>query len=339
MNNTNHYRRAGVNIDAGTELVSRIRPFAQEGANALTNKGAELLGGLGGFAAALRLPPRLKNPVLLAATDGVGTKVALLAANDRLETAGIDVVAMCVNDLICGGAQPLFFLDYYACGKLSPSAAARVVAGIAQGCRECDCALVGGETAEMPGVYDADKFDVAGFAVGVAEESALIRPQNITVGDVIIALASDGAHSNGYSLIRRIIAKSPPPPWVLAELLRPTRIYCRAIAALREKCQVQGLAHITGGGLTENLPRALPPNTAAHIDDSRPRPPLFDWLQEAGEVGDDEMRRVFNCGIGMAAIVPAQEADIALHHLQQSGETAWRLGKIIAAEGTPRVIF
>ncbi|MDM5148141.1 phosphoribosylformylglycinamidine cyclo-ligase [Candidatus Persebacteraceae bacterium Df01] len=344
MNETNKYRTAGVDIDAGNELVSRLRPHIAAGEQTLATKGAALLSGLGGFAAALRPPANIKNPVLMASTDGVGTKVELLTQHDRLETAGIDVVAMCVNDLLCGGAQPLFFLDYYACGKLSPTAAARVVTGVAEGCRQANCALVGGETAEMPGVYDTDKFDVAGFAVGMVDESAIIRPQAVQVGDALIAIASSGAHSNGYSLIRHILKQTPPieseQKWLHEELLYPTRIYCQSIGALSAVCQLHGLAHITGGGLVENLPRTLPQDTAAQVNTAaHPRSRLFNWLKTAGEISEDEMWRVFNCGIGMVAVVAEKKSSLALSCLQENGETAWRLGTVVANSGKPHVLF
>ena len=296
MTDSNQYRAAGVNIDAGNALVARIKPKIADTAAALAPHGAALLADSGGFAAAVRLPV-LAAPALLACADGVGSKVALLAEYDMPHTAGIDVVAMCVNDLLCAGAPPLLFLDYYACDSLSPDFAARVIDGVAAGCRQAGCALVGGETAEMPGVYAAGAFDLAGFAVGLAEESTLLKPHQAKAGDVLIAIASSGPHSNGYSLIRRVLQQASPPPEILADLLAPTRIYCRSIAALRACCPVRGLAHITGGGLTENLPRILPPMVAAQIG-AWPLPPVFAWLQQAGKINSEEMRRVFNCGVG-----------------------------------------
>lgn len=339
MTDSNQYRAAGVNIDAGNALVARIKAQTAATVTALAPHGAALLADSGGFAAAVRLPS-LSAPVLLACADGVGTKVALLAEHDSPHTAGLDVVAMCVNDLLCAGAQPLIFLDYYACDSLSPDFAARVIDGVAAGCKQAGCALVGGETAEMPGVYAQGAFDLAGFAVGLAEESALLPPHQAAAGDVLLAIASSGPHSNGYSLIRRILQQATPPSGILADLLAPTRIYCRSIAALRGCCSLRGLAHITGGGLTENLPRILPAMTAAQIKVSRPLPPVFAWLQQAGKITLQEMWRVFNCGIGMVAVVPAEAAEQALACLQQNGEDAWQLGEVIAAaSAAPPVVF
>ncbi len=335
---SNQYRRAGVNIAAGNDLAARIQPAMRASSRHLAAQGAALLSAAGGFAAAVRLPPQTA-PSLVVCTDGVGTKAALLAEYDMPETAGIDAVAMCVNDLLCAGARPLLFLDYYACDSLSPDFAARVIAGVARGCEEAGCALVGGETAEMPGVYAKGAFDIAGFAAGIAEEAMLFKTPP-AAGDALVAVASSGPHSNGYSLIRRILRQTPPPPDMLTALLAPTRIYCAAVAALRESCPVRGLAHITGGGIAENLPRILAAGTAAQINlAARPRPPVFSWLQKTGEIGEDEMRRVFNCGIGMLAAVAPQDADAAIRVLQQNGEDAWRAGEIIAAEDSPRVIF
>ena len=337
--NLARYHRAGVNIDAGDDLAARIKPKIGDSARNLRAHGAALLpGAAGGFAAAVRLP-NLTAPSLVVCTDGVGTKTALLAEHNMPEIAGIDVVAMCVNDLLCAGARPLVFLDYYACDSLSPDFAARIIDGIARGCELAGCALVGGETAEMPGTYAAKAFDVAGFAAGIAEESALFNTPP-EVGDALVAVASSGPHSNGYSLIRRVVEESPPPPEIMQTLLNPTRIYCAAIAALRENVAVRGLAHITGGGLVENLPRILAADTAAQINTAaRPMPPVFEWLQRAGEIGEDEMRRVFNCGIGMVAAVAAKEEAAAVENLRENGEDAWLLGEIIAAEGPPRTVF
>ena len=332
--NSNEYLRAGVDIDAGDALVARVKPHLSEGAKILAARGAALLHGAGGFAAAVR-PPPAKAPSLVVCADGVGTKASLLMQNDLPQTAGVDVVAMCVNDLICAGARPLLFLDYYACDSLSPDFAARVIDGVARGCALAGCALVGGETAEMPGVYAKGAFDLAGFAVGVAEEDALFRPRDIVPGDAVIAIDSSGPHSNGYSLIRRILRDAPPPPEsVMQSLLAPTRIYCRAVAALRENAKVRGLAHITGGGITQNLPRILPPDAAAKIAPGV-LPPAFQWIQDAGKIGDEEMLRVFNCGIGMAAVVAAEDAEAALASLRDSGETCRRIGEIVA--GAPQV--
>lgn len=331
------YRRSGVDIDAGEDAAARIKPKIGVSARRLRAHGAAPLPNGGGFAAAVRLP-QLAAPSLVVCADGVGTKVALLAEHNMPETAGIDAVAMCVNDLLCAGARPLVFLDYYACDSLSPEFAARVVDGVVRGCEQAGCALVGGETAEMPGVYAKNAFDVAGFAAGIAEEPELFNTPP-SAGDALVAVASSGPHSNGYSLIRRILQDKTPPPDILETILRPTKIYCGAVAALRKNCAVRGLAHITGGGLVENLPRILAPGTAAEIRAARPLPPVFEWLRRAGGVSGDEMRRVFNCGIGMVAAVAAGDAESAAADLQKSGEDAWVLGEIIAAEGSPRVLF
>ncbi|MGU9951749.1 MAG: phosphoribosylformylglycinamidine cyclo-ligase [Gammaproteobacteria bacterium WSBS_2016_MAG_OTU1] len=338
MSYSNQYRDSGVNIGAGDSLAEHIKPKLNAAATAiLQHQNATLLSGIGGFAAAVRLPA-MTSPTLVACADGVGTKVELLAKHDLPATAGIDVVAMCVNDLLCAGAMPLFFLDYYACDSLSPDFAARVIDGVAEGCRQAGCALIGGETAEMPGVYAKGAFDLAGFSIGLAEEAALLKTPP-SAGDAIIAIASGGPHSNGYSLIRHILKTSEPPPEVLASILSPTRIYCQSIAALRRCCDVRGLAHITGGGIVQNVPRMLAPNTAAKVN-LPDLPPVFAWLQSAGKVEEDEMRRVFNCGIGMVAAVAASAVDEALASLQQSGETAWQLGEVVTDENeAPRVIF
>ena len=337
MTDTNSYQKAGVSIDAGRALISRILPRMEAAA------GAALLPGIGGFAAAFRLPT-MRQPVLVACADGVGTKTLLLAQHNLPRTAGHDVVAMCINDLICAAARPLFFLDYYACDSLQPDFAAQVIDGVMEACEMADCALIGGETAEMPDVYLPKTFDLAGFAVGVAEESEM-HPPNSQHGDVLIALASSGAHSNGYSLIRRIMANTAPPPPILELLLQPTRIYSRSIIALRAVCEVRGLAHITGGGLPENLPRALPSGGVAHLDmQKHPLPPLFAWLQDAGQLSATELRRVFNCGIGMVAAVPAAAADKAVACLQAQGEDAWQIGEVVIEAGgaesdSERVVF
>lgn len=328
------YLRAGVDIGAGDRLVQRIAPLAAATHGGLP-EGARVLSGIGGFAAAVSLPAGLKHPVLLSAADGVGTKLELARRYNAPASIGGDVVAMCVNDLLCGGAQPLFFLDYIACGKLDEEFTGAVVAAISAACRDCGCALIGGETAEMPGVYGAQGFDVAGFAVGVAEEEALIKPRGVS-GDALIAIASSGAHSNGYSLVRRLLAEQP----ALADekldgaplidlLLAPTRLYCGAVAGLRREVEMRGLAHITGGGISGNLPRALPAGAEAALDFSQlPLPPLFALLQRAGDVSDADMRRIFNCGIGMVAVVAAADAARAQKILGDFGERAWCIGHL-----------
>ena len=338
MNILNHYRLAGVNIDAADELISRIKPMMRDSASALLGHQSVLTAAAGGYAATVQMP-NLPGCVLAACSDGVGTKVELLAKHGLPQVAGIDVVAMCVNDMLCVGALPLFFLDYYACDSLSVDFAARVIEGIAEGCRQADCALIGGETAEMPGIYQKETFDLAGFAVGVAQETALLKESDIVGGDIVVAIASNGAHSNGYSLIRQLLQKHTPPPEVMQLLLTPTRIYCKSIKALRQQVSPRGLAHITGGGVMGNLPRILPSNTAAYINDFGKLPALFEWLQNAGDIHQDEMRRVFNCGIGMVAVFAAGDVETAMACLRQSGENCWILGEIIAAEGAPQVVL
>ncbi len=334
------YRDAGVDIDAGNALVKRIGPVAKR-----TSR-PEVMGGLGGFGAMCRIPSKYRNPVLVAGTDGVGTKLRLAMEHDRHDHIGVDLVAMCVNDLIVGGAEPLFFLDYYATGKLNVDVAARVVEGIGLGCEQAGCALVGGETAEMPGMYEGDDYDLAGFCVGVVEEDRIIDGSKVQAGDKLIALGSSGAHSNGYSLIRRILAQSSPDgvsvngrPLIDA-LLEPTRIYVKSLLALIEQIDVHAMAHITGGGLPENLPRVLPAETVAWVDTgSWNFPELFRWLQREGQVDPFEMYRTFNCGVGMVLVVPELQLDQALALLEAAGENAWLLGEIRSGEGAAEVIL
>jgi phosphoribosylformylglycinamidine cyclo-ligase len=330
------YRDAGVDIDAGDALIERIKPLAQK----TLREG--VLGGIGGFGALFEVPKRYREPVLVSGTDGVGTKLKLAFQLNRHDGVGQDLVAMSVNDILVQGAESLFFLDYFACGKLEVDTATKVVGGIAKGCELAGCALIGGETAEMPGMYPEGEYDLAGFAVGVVEKSRLIDGSGIAPGDVVLGLASSGAHSNGYSLIRKIIARSRPDMEAeftdgksLADVvMAPTRIYVRPILALMEKVTVKGMAHITGGGLLENVPRVLPEATLAVLEKSAwPRPRLFDWLQAEGQVAEDEMHRVFNCGIGMVLIVAASEAGTAEEILRQKGEQVWRIGQIAARQG------
>jgi phosphoribosylformylglycinamidine cyclo-ligase len=319
-----------VDIDAGDALVERIKPFAKRTLR------PEVLAGIGGFGALVELPKRYREPVLVSGTDGVGTKLKLAFELGRHDTIGIDLVAMSVNDVLVQGAEPLFFLDYYACGKLDIDVATDVVKGIATGCELAGCALIGGETAEMPGMYPDGEYDLAGFCVGVVEKSRVIDGRGIVPGDVLLGLASSGAHSNGYSLVRRILARAQPDLATtlggrpLADaILAPTRIYVKPLLALMQRLEVKGLAHITGGGLVENVPRVLPDAMRAVIvASSWPRPPLFDWLQREGAVDAAEMYRVFNCGIGMAVIVAAQDADGASAFLREAGETVYRIGRI-----------
>jgi phosphoribosylformylglycinamidine cyclo-ligase len=328
------YRDAGVDIDAGDALVEAIKPYARR------TMRPEVLAGIGGFGALCRIPKKYRQPVLVSGTDGVGTKLKLAFALDRHDTVGIDLVAMSVNDVLVQGAEPLFFLDYYACGKLHAAVAAQVVKGIARGCELAGCALIGGETAEMPGMYPEGEYDLAGFCVGVVERSKIIHGRSIRPGDVLLGLASSGAHSNGYSLIRRIVERAMPDAAMLAALMEPTRIYVKPVLKLLRSVQVKGLAHITGGGLTGNVPRTLPSGTRAVIrKDSWPRPALFRWLQQQGEVAEDEMHRVFNCGIGMVAVVAAADARRAAARLRAAGETVYEIGSVEKAKGAPEAVI
>ncbi|HWL61868.1 MAG TPA: phosphoribosylformylglycinamidine cyclo-ligase [Steroidobacteraceae bacterium] len=324
------YRDAGVDIDAGDELVERIKPLVKR------TMRPEVLAGVGGFGALVSLPQRYREPVLVSGTDGVGTKLRLAIDTNRHERIGIDLVAMCVNDVAVQGAEPLFFLDYYATGKLSVDVAEKVVAGIAEGCLQAGCALVGGETAEMPGMYHGGDYDLAGFCVGVVERSQVLDGTRVKAGDAIIGLASSGVHSNGYSLVRKLIAVAGADASTQLEgrplferLLEPTRIYVKNMLALAAALPVSAFAHITGGGLTDNIPRVLPEGLEAHLVRSRwHRDPLFDWLAATGRITPAEMYRTFNCGIGMIAVVPATHADQALALLRAGGEQATLIGEI-----------
>lgn len=328
------YRDAGVDIDAGNDLVNRIKNTAAR------TRRPEVLGGLGGFGAMVSIPAGYREPVLVSGTDGVGTKLRLAMQLEKHDTIGIDLVAMCVNDLIVGGAEPLFFLDYYATGKLNVDIAAQVVDGIGTGCELSGCALVGGETAEMPGMYEGEDYDLAGFCVGIVERSDVIDGSRAQPGDVMLALGSSGPHSNGYSLIRKIIEVSkadlsqPMGDTTLAHaLMAPTRIYVKNLLQLIREVDVHALSHITGGGLPENIPRVLPNGTVAAIDtESWALPPVFQWLQDAGGVAIEEMYRTFNCGIGMIVCVPADQKDLAIDTLNAMGEKVWQLGVLEKAE-------
>lgn len=340
--NSLSYKDAGVDIDAGNELVNRIKTVVKE------TKRPEVMGGLGGFGALCAIPQKYKEPILVSGTDGVGTKLRLAMDLHRHESIGIDLVAMCVNDLIVQGAEPLFFLDYYATGKLNVDVATTVVTGIAEGCKQSGCALVGGETAEMPGMYHGNDYDLAGFCVGVVEKTAMIDGSKVQDGDALIALASSGAHSNGYSLIRKIIEISGVNPATeqlsgksLADhLLAPTRIYVKPILDLISKMDVHAIAHITGGGFWENIPRVLPDNTQAIInEDSWQWPEVFNWLQQAGNVSRHEMYRTFNCGVGLIIVLPKDLADKAMTLLNNHGETAWLLGEIKQSSSSERVVI
>ena len=326
------YCDAGVDIDAGDTLVEAIKPYAKR------TMRPEVLAGIGGFGALVEISKKYRQPVLVAGTDGVGTKLKLAFQLNRHETVGIDLVAMSVNDVLVQGAEPLFFLDYFACGKLDVATATQVIKGVARGCELAGCALIGGETAEMPSMYPAGEYDLAGFAVGVVEKSAIIDGRAIVAGDAVLGLASSGAHSNGYSLIRAVIERVKPDLHAdfhgrpLAEvLLEPTRIYVKPLLALMQNIKVKGMAHITGGGLVENIPRALPEGVRAVLQQSAwPAPPLFKWLQQHGGVAEAEMHRVFNCGIGMALIVAEEDAAAALRMLGAAGESVYRIGRIEA---------
>lgn len=334
------YRDAGVDIDAGNNLIERIKPIVKQ-----TSRPG-VMGGLGGFGALFELPlDRYKEPILVSGTDGVGTKLKLALALQKHDTIGIDLVAMCVNDIIITGAEPLFFLDYYATGKLDIEVATDVITGIAEGCKQSGAALTGGETAEMPGIYESGDYDLAGFAVGIVEKSKIIQPKSVKPGDILLGLASSGPHSNGYSLIRKILEVSkadlaqPMGDATLGEaLIAPTRIYVKSLLALHQAIDIHAMAHITGGGLPENLPRVLPEGTRAVIDASSwQRPVVFDWLQEQGNVAESEMLRTFNCGVGMVVCIAKEDEQTAIDLLQQNQEQVWRLGTIEATDSTPSV--
>lgn len=340
------YAQAGVDIDAGNRMVELIKPLVRATARA----GAESeIGGFGGLFDLKRAGYR--DPVLVAATDGVGTKLKVAVETGRHDTIGIDLVAMSVNDLVVQGAEPLFFLDYYACGKLEPEVGAAVIAGISVGCREAGCALIGGETAEMPGVYKGDDYDLAGFAVGAVERDAVLPRRDIAEGDVIIGLASSGVHSNGYSLVRKIVEQtglpwSAPAPFVPDQslgdaILTPTRIYVKScLAAIRNTKAVKGLAHITGGGFPDNIPRVLPKGLGARINLAAvPVLPVFQWLASAGGVVQNEMLRTFNCGIGMVVVVSPNESNAVTQAFARAGEKAMMLGSVIKVSGADRVVY
>jgi phosphoribosylformylglycinamidine cyclo-ligase len=324
------YRDAGVDIDAGDALVENIKPFARR------TMRPEVLAGIGGFGALIELPKRYREPVLVAGTDGVGTKLKLAFALDRHETIGIDLVAMSVNDILVQGAEPLFFLDYYVCERLDVATATDVIKGIAAGCEQAGCALIGGETAEHPNAFPVGEYDLAGFAVGVVEKSKAIDGTRIAAGDVLIGLAASGFHSNGFSLVRKVVERAgadlgtPFAGVSLGEaLLAPTRIYVKPVRKLLEAIDVKGMAHITGGGLTENTHRMFPEGACATIDPSSwPRPAIFDWVAENGGIAEDEMRRTFNCGIGFVVVVAPSDVDAAMRLLAAEGEKPYRIGVV-----------
>ena len=336
------YRDAGVDIAAGDALVEKIKPLAKR------TMRPEVLGGIGGFGALVEVSKKYQEPVMVAGTDGVGTKLKLAFRLKKHDTIGIDLVAMSVNDILVSGAEPVFFLDYFACSKLDVGVAADVVRGIAEGCEQAGCSLIGGETAEMPGMYDPNEYDLAGFAVGLVEKARIIDGSRIAVGDAIIGLASSGPHSNGYSLVRKVIAVSSADLYepfgdgrtLGMALMEPTRIYVKQVLATMAKVDVKGIAHITGGGLTENIPRILPQNACAELDASRwPRPKIFDWLQRQGQIEESEMQRTFNCGIGMVLVVSRHQADAAIEALAREGVQAYEIGAIAArAPGGPQTL-
>jgi phosphoribosylformylglycinamidine cyclo-ligase len=328
------YRDAGVDIDAGDALVEAIKPFAKRTLR------PEVLAGLGGFGALCSIPKKYREPILVSGTDGVGTKLKLAFMLGRHDTVGVDLVAMSVNDVLVQGAEPLFFLDYFACGKLDKGIAVQVIRGIAEGCGEAGCALIGGETAEMPGMYPEGEYDLAGFCVGVVEKERIIDGAAIKAGDVLLGLASSGAHSNGYSLIRRILGDDKPNSGLADTLMEPTRIYVKPVLKLMEAVPVKGLAHITGGGLIGNVPRMLPQGMRAVLRKKMwPRPELFNWLQKNGNVAEAEMHRVFNCGIGMVIAVAREHVAAARVLLKAEGELAYEIGFVEAGNpGEPEAM-
>ncbi|GAL08484.1 phosphoribosylformylglycinamidine cyclo-ligase [Photobacterium aphoticum] len=339
-NSSLSYKDAGVDIDAGNALVDRIKGVVKR-----THR-PEVMGGIGGFGALCSLPTKYKEPVLVSGTDGVGTKLRLAMDLNKHDTIGIDLVAMCVNDLIVQGGEPLFFLDYYATGKLDVDTAAAVVAGIGEGCVQAGCALIGGETAEMPGMYHGEDYDVAGFCVGVVEKADIIDGSKVSAGDALIAVASSGPHSNGFSLIRKIIEVSQADlnqelegKTLADHLLEPTKIYVKSTLKMMESCDIHAISHITGGGFWENIPRVLPEGTKAVVDgNSWQWPAVFNWLQTAGNVEMYEMYRTFNCGVGLVIALPQEQAEQAIAILKEEGENAWLLGHIAdAVQGEEQV--
>jgi phosphoribosylformylglycinamidine cyclo-ligase len=328
------YQDAGVDINKGNDLIEQIKPIAKS----TTREG--VLAGLGGFGAMFELPTnQYKNPVLISGTDGVGTKLKVAEMLNKHDTIGIDLVAMCVNDLIVQGAEPLFFLDYYATGKLNTEIAVSVISGIGEGCKQSGCALIGGETAEMPGMYSGEDYDLAGFCVGIAEKEDVIDGTKVTNGDHIIALGSSGPHSNGYSLIRKVLERTKPTEHQLQQLIEPTKIYVKSILSLLKKHSVHAISHITGGGLLENIPRVLPENLAAKLDkNSWQMPEIFQFLQANGNIELTEMYRVFNCGVGMVLVVSSDKSIDVIKHLEAQGEKAWLIGEIVKNDGAQVII-
>ena len=328
------YKDSGVDITKGNQLIERIKPIAK------STFRPGVLAGLGGFGAMFEIPlDKYKNPVLISGTDGVGTKLKVAEMLNKHDTIGIDLVAMCVNDLIVQGAEPLFFLDYFATGSLNPDIATSVIEGIGEGCRQSGCSLIGGETAEMPGMYSGEDYDLAGFCVGIAEKSRIIDGSKVSEGDHIVALGSSGPHSNGYSLIRKVLEKSSPTIEQLNSLIEPTRIYVRSILSLLSTLPVHAISHITGGGLLENIPRVLPEHLAAKLDPaSWTQPEIFQWLQDQGNIATSEMYRVLNCGVGMVVVISRESSNEAINHLNSCGENAWLIGEVVQFDGEQVVI-
>ena len=328
------YKDSGVDITKGNQLIEKIKPIAKSTIR------PGVLAGLGGFGAMFEIPlDKYKNPVLISGTDGVGTKLKVAEMLKKHDTIGIDLVAMCVNDLIVQGAEPLFFLDYFATGSLNPEIATSVIEGIGEGCRQSGCALIGGETAEMPGMYSGEDYDLAGFCVGIVEKDRIIDGTKVSEGDHIVALGSSGPHSNGYSLIRKVIEKSAPTPDQLNLLIEPTRIYVRSILSLLNTLPVHAISHITGGGLLENIPRVMPSHLSAKLDStSWTQPEIFQWIQNQGNIDSAEMYRVLNCGVGMVVIISKDSSNEAINHLNACGEKAWLIGEVVQFEGEQVII-
>ena len=328
------YKDSGVDITKGNKLIEKIKPIAK------STLRPGVLNGLGGFGAMFEIPlDKYINPVIVSGTDGVGTKLMVAEMLKRHDTIGIDLVAMCVNDLIVQGAEPLFFLDYYATGSLNTEIATSVISGIGEGCIRSGCSLIGGETAEMPGMYKGEDYDLAGFCVGIVEKDNIIDGSKVSVGDQIIALGSSGPHSNGYSLIRKVLEKTTPSSEQLEALLEPTRIYVKSILSLNKSHPIHAISHITGGGLLENIPRVLPKNLAAKLDsNSWETPEIFNWIQDQGKIDTTEMYRVLNCGVGMIVIVPKESLDDSIKLLNSNGEDSWLIGEIISSDGNQVLI-
>ena len=328
------YKDSGVDITKGNQLIEKIKPIAK------STLRPGVLGGLGGFGAMFEIPlEKYKNPVLISGTDGVGTKLKVAEMLNKHDTIGIDLVAMCVNDLIVQGAEPLFFLDYYATGSLNPEIATSVIEGIGEGCRQSGCSLIGGETAEMPGMYNGEEYDLAGFCVGIVDKNQVIDGSKVNEGDHIVALGSSGPHSNGYSLIRKVLEKSTPSAEQLNSLIEPTRIYVKSILSLANTLQVHAISHITGGGLLENIPRVLPDHLSAKLNsNSWSQPEIFKWLQKEGNIDSHEMYRVLNCGVGMVIIISKESSSQAIEHLSACGENAWLIGEVVHSKGEQVII-